>query len=205
MSTNRLSSKAFVLSTVAIASITVLAAVTWLSPARSARAVSAAPILSSSYDMWQAGHFRADKESGLRPDATGPSASIQLGELQIFKMGVVGAAPLTTTLTSARILLERDYGGNDTAALELSVCEGTEVKRVISTVPVALNSVQEYVWIDIPLSQSPEELILKPSQYLCYTGTITSPEYIGVDMVIQAAVRYWAPPADQLYLPAVSN
>ena len=209
MHPNRLSLPTILLSAVTLPVLMLLAAVLWLSPARSAEAVSTAPILSSSYDLWQAGKLTTDRYSGLQPDAHGAvTADIQLGELMEYTstVGVVGAAPLTTTVGSARIMIYREPRSDATGSLELAVCEGRQqVSRVLSVAPIALESAPEFVWIDIPLVKSASELTVLPAEYLCWTGARTSAGFLDVKLVLQAAVRYWAAPTDYIYLPDIKQ
>jgi hypothetical protein len=165
--------------------------------------------LSSSFDIWQAGQLQIGSDVGLYPDPiSAVAANFQVGDyypLTTTVMGVVGAAPLTATVATARIMLDREPSSLTSGIVNLAVCEGDQVNRIISITPLAVDTVPERIWLDVPLAVSPAALTIAPSEYLCWIGVRTAPGTINVNMTIQAAVRYWADPTDYVYLSSISQ
>lgn len=196
---------------IAGAMLMLVAVTSWQESKGAVQAQGNAPLLSSSIDIWQAGGLYLSREVGLFPDATDmTTARIAINEsapLTYTVIGIVHTAPLTATVTEARLLLDRSPSAspNPNTLLWLAVCEGTKILRVISSAPLDVGVAPESTWLNIPLVQSPKDLTIEPAQYLCYTGRKTSEGWIDVYMSIQAAVRYWAPPTDFLYLSTIQQ
>ena len=156
------------------------------------------------YDIWQYGTWF--------PVITGPGLDPNAGGIQIdgssptsTTLIVVGTAPQTATVTSARIMIDRDSSSDASGYVELAICEGKDVKRKVSAAPLAVDTDSEFVWIDIALVQSAAASTVAPSEYLCIAAVKTSAGTLYLDSVLQVTVRYWAAPTDYMYLPDIKQ